>query len=204
MPSSQLNQIPTIIEAVIELKPTTILDVGMGCGKYGLLCREYLEYWKGLKCKIDGIEGCSEYITDIQMSIYDNVICKEALEALGTIDSEKYDLVLAVDIVEHFDKEKGKQFLSELFRVGKNIIISTPKIVSNQDAIFGNELERHRSAWTPRELSYDHNYVILKDLTSHIVFAGPNAKPLKRGLAYLKFRILREGMNFKAALKSRA
>ena len=31
----------------IALKPFSILDIGSGFGKYGVLCREYLELWDG-------------------------------------------------------------------------------------------------------------------------------------------------------------
>ena len=45
MPTSQLNQLPQIIELILFTNPEKMLDVGVGFGKYGFLSREYLELW---------------------------------------------------------------------------------------------------------------------------------------------------------------
>ncbi len=44
MPLSFAQAIPVIIEQVAHLKPSSILDVGIGFGKYGVLLREVLEF----------------------------------------------------------------------------------------------------------------------------------------------------------------
>ncbi len=43
MPSSRPNTIPTVIHLVRQLKPKSILDVGVGFGKWGHLFREYTD-----------------------------------------------------------------------------------------------------------------------------------------------------------------
>ena len=53
----------------------------------------------------------------------------------------------AGEILEHFTKEDGFEFLEILNKVGKNILISTPVVVSNQKEVFGNSYETHRSSW---------------------------------------------------------
>jgi hypothetical protein len=35
------------MDNIIALKPKSILDIGTEFGKYGVLCREYLELWDG-------------------------------------------------------------------------------------------------------------------------------------------------------------
>ena len=35
------------MDIIIALKPFSVLDIGSGFGKYGVLCREYLELWDG-------------------------------------------------------------------------------------------------------------------------------------------------------------
>ena len=43
MPSSRPNTIPTVIHIVKQLRPSSILDVGVGFGKWGHLFREYTD-----------------------------------------------------------------------------------------------------------------------------------------------------------------
>ena len=38
--------------------PSSVLDIGTGFGKYGLLCREYLELW-------DGRENYSHFLSEL-------------------------------------------------------------------------------------------------------------------------------------------
>ena len=47
MPSSQYYHISKIMEMIISLNPKSVLDIGSGFGKFGVLCREYLELWDG-------------------------------------------------------------------------------------------------------------------------------------------------------------
>ena len=47
MPSSQHYHISKIMDLIISVKPFSVLDVGSGFGKYGVLCRKYLELWDG-------------------------------------------------------------------------------------------------------------------------------------------------------------
>ena len=43
MPSSAPDVIPAVVNLVWELAPRSILDIGAGNGKYGVLFRDYLE-----------------------------------------------------------------------------------------------------------------------------------------------------------------
>ena len=76
MPSSNPDQINEIMSLVLGLRPESVLDIGIGFGKYGFLCREYLEICYGSKKyndwqkRIDGIEAFEEYITPLQRQIY--------------------------------------------------------------------------------------------------------------------------------------
>ena len=175
MPTSQINQIPKILGTIATTywQPKSVLDVGCGYGKYGMIFREILTYWHHLDPRIDAIEGCKDYIGDLQYKIYDKIYIGNAIDYLSIMDYSKYDLVLAIDILEHFDKCQGHKFLLELHRVGRNVLVSTPKNPSNQNAICDNELEMHRSRWTIKELcSYSRKNKVIKEKMSHIVLSG--------------------------------
>ena len=80
MPTSDPTGILPVIHDVMELRPTRILDVGMGMGKWGLLFREYLEGWGHHRYSkvqweltIDGIEIYQPYIQPWHYDIYDGI-----------------------------------------------------------------------------------------------------------------------------------
>jgi len=152
MPSSAPNQINQIVQLMMMLKPQSVLDIGIGFGKFGFLAREYLELWDGRnkyddwQRRIDGIEANEAYVTDLQKLIYSNIYIGNALEVLPKID-HIYDLLMMVDIFEHFTPEEGQKLFSECRRKSKAILISTPKVVKAQDDVFDNEYEQHRSQW---------------------------------------------------------
>src|SRR6266478_5611788 len=120
MPSSRPNPIPTIIHLVRQLKPRSILDVGVGFGKWGHLFREYTDileaehdparyqraHWN---VRIDGIEGYASYITEMHRFLYNEIFVGNALELIRTVP--RYDLIFLGDIIEHFEKTDGLQLL---------------------------------------------------------------------------------------------
>src|SRR6266851_1391535 len=123
MPSSRPNTIPTIIHLIRQLRPRSILDVGVGFGKWGHLFREYTDIneaendpsrydRKNWKVRIDGIEGYAAYLTAMHRYLYNEVHVGDACKA---------------------------------------VIVSTPKQDTGQTALCGNELERHRSLWSARD-----------------------------------------------------
>ena len=143
MPFSQSSQISTIVQFGEELKPASILDVGVGMGQYGFLFRTNLENiglfdidgahatWRPKErwsVKIDGIEGCKDYITPVHEFAYNTVMIGDALECLAKIADRSYEFVIAIDILEHFWKDDGWRLLSELTRVcSRAALVSTPK-----------------------------------------------------------------------------
>ena len=152
MPTSWYHVIPRIIGRVLVEHPDSLLDVGVGFGKYGLLLRETLEvaderYEKSSwKVRIDGVEAFDGYRNPIHEYIYDHIEYKpieEALPALG-----RYDVILLIDVLEHFKKEVGHDILKKLLaHTNKALIISTPVIPAKQEEYLGNLYEAHQSRW---------------------------------------------------------
>src|SRR5437867_11088479 len=122
MPSSRPNTIPTVINLVRQLKPQSILDVGVGFGKWGHLFREYTDIneaehdpsryeRKNWKIKIDGIEGYPGYVTEMHRYLYNEIHIGDACVLMAKLPP--YDLVFLGDIIEHLDKETGLQLLRD-------------------------------------------------------------------------------------------
>lgn len=156
MPSSQYYHISKIMEVIIASKPESILDVGTGFGKYGVLCREYLDLWDGrqkyeFSRRIDGVEAFQNYITPLHKFVYNNIYNEDILHLNDKLEL-KYDIVLLIDVLEHFEKQQGRYLLDKLLDKNIGIIISTPKKPSPQKDAFGNIYETHRSSWSVKDL----------------------------------------------------
>ncbi len=167
MPFSNVEQITPIMQEVIRIKPRSMLDVGCGLGVYGMLSRIQLdlyydeafhtklfrEYraqkrWTGVR--IDAIEGFADYADYIPDWVYDDIRIEDVRTALPSIDDGHYDLCIALAIIEHLDKADGLEFIRQLQRIGRTLIIAVPKHVAPQEVV-GNPFETHRSTWLKSE-----------------------------------------------------
>ena len=145
MPTSDPTQISTVLTAILEAQPETILDVGIGHGKFGPLLREYLPAIR----RLDGVEPWPAAIFPGNRQMYD-VVVEEPFP--GSYGWPAYDLVLLVDVVEHYSDTDGGEALRAALRIAPTIVVATPRRFSAQGAVGGNEYERHKSVWTALSL----------------------------------------------------
>lgn len=183
MPFSFSSQLSAIVGYAESLNPGSVLDVGIGMGQYGFLLRNNLEAlnlfeiqgdcgWQRdrsqWRVKIDGIEAFEKYLTPVHRYAYTNIIIDDALSALPRIEDRKYEMVLAIDILEHFEKAQGLNFLQHCKRVcSKSLLVSTPKEFIEQQ-VPANPFEDHRSHWTPQDLIDAGATLFLQDTNSII------------------------------------
>lgn len=157
MPTSHYNQLNQIMSLVVHVKPNSILDIGVGFGKFGVLCREQLEMWrkdrayhkKDWKTRIDGIEIFEKYKNPLYVFVYNRVYFGNALNVLPELKSI-YDLILLIDVLEHFSYDAGINLLGLCLEKGRNLIISTPHNIGSQKEVFGNIHETHKFQWTTK------------------------------------------------------
>lgn len=153
MPSSRPDCLSKLCNDILTLRPQSILDIGCGFGSRGCLFREYLETWENHYFKtswthrIDCVEAYSSYITDLHRYIYDNIYQDNILNIIDKLDM-KYSLAFLGDVLEHFVKEEGLELINKLKYKANNIIVITPIKVSEQNDVFGNEFERHKSQYS--------------------------------------------------------
>lgn len=150
-----------VLSKVMQYQPKSILDCGIGFGKYGVLFREYLDIWdvekpySEKKVKITGVEAFPAYENPVWQA-YDKVYTEDILSILPDLAQEKFDLLFMGDVIEHFTKEEGMRILSSLNY--KHLIIVTPRIVSVQDAVYGNSYEVHKSQWDENDFPNMFHY----------------------------------------------
>ena len=163
MPVSFFDPVPVVFNIIDFYRPKSILDIGIGFGKYGVLCRELLDIFHGRFNKeqwditIDGIEVFEKYRNRL-WDVYNNIYIGDAINILNKSNS-KYDLIICSDVIEHFDKESGHKLINLCLKKSDKIIINTPREFMEQGDVFGNIYETHRSLWKPRDFRRYHGIV---------------------------------------------
>lgn len=193
MPTSHLYQLTQIVELIALAEPQSVLDIGVGFGKYGVLSREYLEFWDGREeyhqwsRRVDGIEVFPEYLTPLHDYVYDHVYTGNAFDVLPHLDV-RYDLILLIDVLEHVDYEEGVELLTLCLRHGRNVIISTPRDIGEQGDAFENPHETHRFQWRRKHLRFLEDRFFVPNLQSLICFAGEDASAVHRRLLTMRYK----------------
>lgn len=110
MPTSVPRQISLLRELVRLANSTSALDIGVGFGKYGVLLREYMDVCRGRydrplwQARLDGIEVHAAYANPIWSFVYNDMFIGDALSIVPALKNH-YDVVLAIDVIEHFDRQ---------------------------------------------------------------------------------------------------
>lgn len=148
MPSSNLAIAPQVLawawERSVELdRPITVLDVGVGNGKYGLLAREYLG---DRLARIVGLEAERRYLARFPWlhMLYDDLL-PFGVETLPETYFAGFDLVLMVDVLEHLDVADGARLLG---MIGPPVIVCTPRNYFENPEAVEYPTESHRSHWS--------------------------------------------------------
>lgn len=137
MPTSEAAQIPYVCEAMRRLDPVSIIDVGCGYGKYGVLAREYCDRLKW----IDAVD-----VRPPRYKVYDRF--SETDIRTACFCTESYDLALLLDVIEHLEYDEGLRLLATLTRGARRVLVTTPLGFRRQE-VEGMPHETHRSGWWP-------------------------------------------------------
>ena len=156
MPTNPYAHFSTIAEFLTNVTPLSVLDVGVGNGKMGFVARDLLDVMQSenrrfqkqdWKTKIDGIEILPEYIQDHQRAIYDQIFIGNAFDVIDGL--EMYDVIILGDVLEHFEKNQGREFLDKCIAHCNKHVIVCISLGENQtqEDIYGNPYERYLSCW---------------------------------------------------------
>jgi len=166
--TSNWQNISYNIDLVKKLNPKSILDIGVGFGRWGILFREFLEVWGDNNYSgkwnrtIDGIEIFPDYIKDYHKYFYDNIYLENALDFLQKT-TKKYDLINCGDVIEHFDKNEALKLIEICLKKSKYLLINIP-IGDNwkQGSVNNNDYEMHRSIWHNSDFT-KYKFFIIKE-----------------------------------------
>ena len=175
MPISNWDSIPAVMNEVYRLQPKTVLDLGVGFGKFGPLLREVLDAMHGRcargtwEAKIYGVEAHGAY-RNSAWGCYNNVADGDFSEHLD--ECKDWDLVLMIDSLEHLEPETGRRFLDDLVEHNRHVIISVPVVPMPQGAMYGNEYETHRTHHDGTEFERFNPVTLYKGITQVFSIKG--------------------------------
>jgi SAM-dependent methyltransferase len=144
MPTSEHWQIPWIVDLIAREQPASVLDLGAGYGKYGVMIREF-----AAPTRLDAVD-----VNQPRYPVYDHVYLGDLrqLETLLPADAPRYDLALFVDAIEHLEKAEAWTLLETLTRRARRVLVATPWGFRPQE-VPGQPYETHRSGWYPWEFA---------------------------------------------------
>jgi hypothetical protein len=142
MGTSEYWEIPWVLEVIAREQPKSVLDVGAGWGKFGMLARECATLER-----VDGID-----VTSPRIASYDHFYEGDLreLDRLLPREAPLYDLALLIETIEHLEKAEAWAFLGRLTKRARKVLIATPWGFRRQE-IPGMPFETHRSGWYPWE-----------------------------------------------------
>ena len=102
-----------------------------------------------------GVEGFSEY-NNPNWNHYNSLFTENFADKENWDKYRGYELVIAIDSLEHIDKDVALELLKYLVENNREVIVSVPIGEWPQDAVFGNPYEVHRASW------YESDFVIFR------------------------------------------
>ncbi len=156
MPQSEHWAIPWILDVCDFVKPTSVLDIGIGMGEYGFLVRQKLDIGIGnllpktWELKIVGVEIFPDYANPIWDHYYNSVFRGDCRDFLRD-SQECWDLVLMNDVIEHFERDEALKLIERIRKIAGCLVITTPLGEYPQGAEYGNIAETHLSTWFPSD-----------------------------------------------------
>lgn len=145
------NAIPRNIDGL------TILDCGIGFGEMALRLRTHYRF-KGTPFVV-GLDLHEPYVrVHSTLGLYDKVHNCSVTSIPYTDDF--FDIVLAIELIEHLSNEEGLKMLNEVERVSKGqVIITTPHGFTATKERWGNPHMEHVSGWHPMDFT-DRGYSV--------------------------------------------
>jgi predicted TPR repeat methyltransferase len=148
-----------------------ILDIGAGSGTYHNLLSPIKQFnWTA-------IEAWKSYIDEFSLDLKYNKIYN--IDVRNFEWKDKFDLVIAGDILEHISKEEAMILVENILSHAETLIISIPIVHMPQDEINNNPYEKHvKDDWSHNEVIETWNLYVKE-------FWIPKGKKVQVGVYWL-------------------
>lgn len=153
-----------------NIQPKTVLDIGVGWGTFGVICREKTDAVNGRwrpkewQTLIIGVEVWEEYTRLPHVKqIYNQVYPINVVDFVRNYDKllgdgplpDTWDLIHAGDVIEHVVKDEGREVMEWMVGHCKNLILQVPlgDAWAEHDPKWENSWEAHKAAWYLHDFS---------------------------------------------------
>lgn len=140
------------------IDPRSVLDVGCGFGRWGVLCREFLDIWRGHQTRetwalrLVGVDAYPGNLKQHHHYIYDELHA-EPIEHYFARKPDSFDLTVLGNVLEHFPKEQGLDVLAEAMKRSQYVLVVLPLgDMPRQEHDYGNPYEQRVSTWQAEEI----------------------------------------------------
>jgi 2-polyprenyl-3-methyl-5-hydroxy-6-metoxy-1,4-benzoquinol methylase len=199
MPTSDVHNIVPILTVIQGLRPRSVLDIGCGFGKYGVLLREYLDVWQERlsaetwQVRLEAIDAFSAYRNPIWDYIYQKVHIGQAQTIVPRLGD--FDVILIADVIEHLEHDQAVELVDRSLAKCRGLIVSTPKEFYPQEDTNDNPYETHRILWTRSDFPHGTHVRTIPGLACNIFVASRRPIPWQatyvadlRNVLYLRSR----------------
>src|SRR4030042_3756549 len=153
MGTSNWQNIPFCVDALMKIAPQRVLDVGVGFGRWGMIIREFCDVWYGRILRdqwsvyIEGIEGYEKNISDYHNAFYNVVKIGDATKIIPSLQND-WDVVIFGDVLEHFERQAAEKLLNWCLAHSKYVLVNIPLGSDwQQGEMYENPFEIHKSEW---------------------------------------------------------
>jgi hypothetical protein len=136
-----------LIYKQLVVNPKVLCDLGCGKGAFIKKARKLGEKLNGTI--LIGMDIFKPYLLKSKKLYTDVILCDVRYLP---IRNSSVDVVIALELIEHLEKDEGLNLLNILEEIAnKQIILSTPVGWQPQSEYDGNRWQKHKSKWIPKE-----------------------------------------------------
>jgi hypothetical protein len=154
MGTSNWQNIPFCVEALMKIAPERVLDVGIGFGRWGIVVREFCDVWYGRitpdawSVHVEGLEAFPGNVRPYHRHFYSNIHVVDAADYFRTLEA-RFDVIIFGDVIEHFPKAVGRELLEKSVASSTYTLVNVPLGEDwHQEETYENPYERHLAAWS--------------------------------------------------------
>jgi len=160
MPLSIWLGMEDCLQAIVEQRPSSVLDAGLGFGLWGGLLRQYLDVWNGRvqpwewATRIDGIEIDEKRVQAHARALYTEILIGDIRRVVPRRMAQRpYDVVLFGDVIEHLPKSDGHALLETTVRLTRKLVVVRIPLGDGWRREGREEPDHHRSQWYPADFA---------------------------------------------------
>lgn len=173
-----------------ESREARCLDLAAGCGE-----TVYLLEREGFR-HVTGVDLCQEELEHAASYVRGSLVCADVLDYLRQSGSASFDVVTALNFLEHVSKDKLLSILSEARRVlrpGGVLIAMVPNAISPFGGLTRHWDITHEWAFTPNNF---RQLAALTGFDPEVKFreCGPVAHGVVSAVRYLLWQVIRAGI----------